>query len=342
VNVDTTITDIGTTRTLGRQGLTVSAIGLGCMGMSQDYGPADDGESMATIRHAMDLGVTLFDTSMSYGAGLNERLVGRAVAGRRDEIVLATKFGIVRDLPGDPARLDARPESVLRYCEASLTRLGVDHIDLYYLHRVDPEVPVEETVGAMAGLVAAGKVRHLGLSEMSVEEVRRAAATHPITALQYEWSVWWREVEDDVVPTARELGIGIVPFSPLGRGFLTGAVTPETFGPDDDRLPDQRFQGEHLARNQALLGEMRRLAAEYHVTPAQLTLAWVLSQGDDVVPIPGTRSRDRLGENVGAASISLSAADLDRLEAIVPRSAWSGDRHSFAVPRTARATRTTA
>jgi aryl-alcohol dehydrogenase-like predicted oxidoreductase len=338
VNVDTTITDIGTTRTLGRQGLTVSAIGLGCMGMSQDYGPADDGESMATIRHAMDLGVTLFDTSMSYGAGLNERLVGRAVADRRDEIVLATKFGIVRDRPGDPARLDARPENVRRYCEASLTRLGVDHIDLYYLHRVDPEVPVEETVGAMAELVAAGKVRHLGLSEMSVEEVRRAAATHPITALQYEWSLWWREVEDDVLPTARELGIGIVPFSPLGRGFLTGAVTPETFGPDDDRLPDQRFQGEHLTRNQALLGEMRRLAAEYHVTPAQLTLAWVLSQGDDVVPIPGTRSRDRLGENVGAASISLSAADLDRLEAIVPRSAWSGDRHSFAVPRTTRTT----
>jgi aryl-alcohol dehydrogenase-like predicted oxidoreductase len=325
------------TRTLGSRQLTVSAVGLGCMGMSQDYGPADDDMSIATVRQAIELGVSLIDTSMSYGAGQNERLVGRAIAGRRDEVVLATKFGIVRDKPGDDARLNARPENVRRYCEASLERLQVDHIDLYYLHRVDPEVPVEDTVGAMAELVAEGKVRHLGLSEMSVDEVSRAAAVHAITALQYEWSLSWREVEDDIVPTARRLGIGIVPFSPLGRGFLTGGLDPETLGADDDRLPDQRFHGEHLARNQSLLAKLTGLAGELGVTPGQLALAWLLAKGEDIAPIPGTRHAGRLAENAAAADIVLSPTDLERVEQTVPRPAWSGERHSFAVPRTTRA-----
>ncbi len=324
-------------RTLGAGGLTTSPMGLGCMGMSQDYGPADDDTSIATIQRALDLGVTLIDTSMSYGAGNNERLVGRAIAGRRDEVVLATKFGIRRDRPGEPARLDARPENIRGFCDASLSRLGVDHIDLYYLHRVDPEVPVEESVGAMAELVAAGKVRYLGLSEMEVTELERGAAVHPIAAVQYEWSLWWREVEDDVVPAARRLGIGLVPFSPLGRGFLTGSLTPDMFSSDDDRLPDQRFHDEHLERNLALVRELKSLAAEYGVTPAQLALSWLLAQGDDVVPIPGTRYPDRLADNVGAVKVSLSAADLARVERVAPRGAWSGDRHSFAVPRTSRA-----
>jgi aryl-alcohol dehydrogenase-like predicted oxidoreductase len=324
------------TRIFGGGRLAVSAIGLGCMGMSQDYGPADDDLSVTTIRAALDLGVTLIDTSMSYGAGQNERLVGRAIAGRRDDVVLATKFGIVRDRPGDPARLNARPENVRRYCDASLERLGVDHIDLYYLHRVDPEVPVEDTVGAMADLVAEGKVRCLGLSEMGVTEIERAASVHPITALQYEWSLSWREVEDDVVPAARRMGIGLVAFSPLGRGLLAGSVTPELFGPDDDRLPDQRFHGDHLRRNQSLLEKLGDLAAELGASPGQLALAWLLAQGEDVVAIPGTRHPARLTENARAAELVLSPTDLERIERAAPRLAWSGDRHSFAVPRTSR------
>ncbi|MBT2227633.1 aldo/keto reductase [Nonomuraea sp. NEAU-A123] len=322
-------------RTLGPEGLTVSAVGLGCMGMSQGYGPADDAESIATLHRAIDIGVTFWDTAMSYGRGHNEQLLGRALAGRRDEVVLATKFGIIRG--DDGVRVDGRPENVRAYCEASLARLGVDHLDLYYQHRVDPQVPIEETVGAMAELVAEGKVRHLGLSEASPGELERAAATHPISAAQYEWSLWWRDIEDDVLPTARRLGIGLVPYSPLGRGFLAGAVTTDTLGAGDFRLGDPRFQDDSLERNQALATEVRRLAAEREVTPAQLALAWLLAQGDDVVPIPGTRRATRLAENAGSADVVLSPADLDRLEAAVPRSAWSGDRQSFAAHRTVRA-----
>jgi aryl-alcohol dehydrogenase-like predicted oxidoreductase len=323
-------------RSLGNHGLTVSAIGLGCMGMSQDYGPADDEESVRVIQRAIDLGVTLIDTSMSYGAGHNEELVGRAVAGRRDKVVLATKFGIWRENRGDPPSLDARPERIRGFCEASLKRLGTDHIDLYYLHRVDPTVPVEESVGAMAELVAEGKVRYLGLSESSTDELERAAATARIAAVQYEWSLFWRELEDDVVPLARQLGIGLVGFSPLGRGYLTGKLKLSELGADDDRLPDQRFQGDHLAANDNGLAHLERMAADRGITPGQLALSWLLAQGDDVAAIPGTRSVARLAENAAAADVSLSAEDLAQLDAVLPRSAWSGDRFSYAVPRTSR------
>jgi aryl-alcohol dehydrogenase-like predicted oxidoreductase len=321
-------------RTLGPEGLTVSAVGLGCMGMSQGYGAADDTESIATLHRAIDSGVTFWDTAMSYGRGHNEQLLGRALAGRRDNVVLATKFGIIRG--DDGVRVDGRPENVRTYCDMSLARLGVDHIDLYYQHRVDPRVPIEETVGAMAELVAEGKVRYLGLSEASPDELERAAATHPISAAQYEWSLWWRDIEDDVLPTARRLGIGLVPYSPLGRGFLAGAVTTDTLGVRDFRLGDPRFQDENPERNRALVAEVCRLAAEREVTPAQLALVWLLAQGDDVVPIPGTRRVARLAENAGSAEIVLSSADLDRLEAAVPRAAWWGDRQSFAAHRTVR------
>ncbi|WP_030613096.1 aldo/keto reductase [Streptomyces sclerotialus] len=324
------------TRALGSHGLTASAIGLGCMGMSQDYGPADDSESVRTIQQAVDLGVTLIDTSMSYGAGHNEELVGRAVAGRRDQVVLATKFGIWREKQGDPPSLDARPDRIRTFCEDSLARLGTDCIDLYYLHRVDPTVPVEESVGAMAELVAEGKVRYLGLSESSPEELERAAAAAPISAIQYEWSLFWRELEDDVVPLARRLGIGIVGFSPLGRGYLTGKLKLEELGTDDDRLPDQRFQGDALATNNASLAELAKLSEELGITPGQLALAWLLAQGDDVAAIPGTRSPVRLAENVAAADVTLSPEVLERLDAVVSRSAWAGDRFSYAVPRTSR------
>ncbi|MEU4776722.1 aldo/keto reductase [Micromonospora sp. NPDC023633] len=328
---------VATARSLGGSGLTVFPVGLGCMGMSQDYGPADDDESIATIRHAIDHGVTMIDTSMSYGAGDNERLVGRALAGRRDEVALATKFGILREERDGPARVSARPEDVARFCDASLSRLNVDHIDLYYLHRLDPDVAIEETIGAMGELVTKGKVRYLGVSEIGPDDLKRAAATHPIAALQYEWSLWWRDPEDDVVPAARELGIGIVPYSPLGRGFLTSndlRTTDLTAG--DDRHLDPRLRGEHLERNSAALAQMRELAAETGTTPAQLALAWLLAQGDDIVPIPGTRSRARVAENVKAATLSLSDTDLARLEAVASRSAWSGDRQTFAPHRTSR------
>jgi aryl-alcohol dehydrogenase-like predicted oxidoreductase len=322
------------TRSLGAQRPAVSAVGLGCWGMSRVYGPADDRESIATLERALALGMTLLDTSMSYGGGHNERLLGRVLASRRDEIVLASKFGIVRDAHGP--RIDGRPEHVRGYCEASLERLGVDHIDLYYQHRVDPTVPVEETIGAMAELVAEGKVRHLGISEASAEELERAAATHSIAALQSEWSLWWRDIEDDVVPTARRLGIGLVPYSPLGRGFLTGTVAPETLTSQDLRRNDPRFHGDHAASNHALVSELKRLASERGVTPAQLALAWLLAQGDDVVPIPGTKRIDRLDENAAAADVTLSAAELDRLETVAPRSAWAGDRVAFGAHRTTR------
>ena len=313
---------------LGRNGLASSAVGLGCMGFSQAYGAADDDASTAAIHDALDRGVTMIDTAMSYGLGHNERLVGRAIAGRRHDVVLATKFGIVRDEHG--VRVDGRPESVQGYCEASLERLGVDVIDLYYLHRVDPEVPVGETIGAMAELVAEGKVRHLGVSEVNPGQLEQAAAVHPIAAVQFEWSLAWREPEDDVVPAARRLGVGLVAYSPLGRGLLTGALPTSPFPPGDFRASDPRFAGENLSRNRAAVRAMQRLADQRGVTPGQLALAWLLAQGPDVVPIPGSRNAARVAENTAAADLELSAADLAVLEAAAPRQAWQGDRTSFA------------
>jgi aryl-alcohol dehydrogenase-like predicted oxidoreductase len=315
-------------RTLGTEGLVVSAEGLGCMGMSEFYGAGDDAESIATINAALDLGVTFLDTADMYGPFTNEELVGRAIATRRDEVVLATKFGIVRT--DDPTNRSIRgdAEYVHRACDASLARLGVDHIDLYYQHRTDTGVPVEETVGAMAQLVEAGKVGHLGLSEAAPDTLRRANAVHPITALQSEWSLWSRDVEDGVVDTARQLGIGIVAYSPLGRGFLTGQITsPDDFPEGDFRKFLPRFRGESFANNIALVDRVRLLAEEKGCTPGQLALAWVLSRGDDVVPIPGTKRRTYLAENVAALDVELTPADLDALEAVFPVGAASGDRY---------------
>jgi aryl-alcohol dehydrogenase-like predicted oxidoreductase len=322
------------TRTLGPDGLVVSAIGLGCWGMSRAYGPVDDAESLATLNRAIDIGVTFLDTATSYGAGHNEGLLAQVVSTRRDEVVLASKFGILRDERGP--RVDGRPENVRGYCEASLARLGVDHIDLYYLHRIDPNVPIEDTVGAMAELVAAGIVRHLGLSEASAEALERAAATHTITAVQNEWSLWWRDIEDDVLPTARRLGIGVVPYSPLGRGFLTGAVAVDGFADDDLRRGDPRFLGKHGRRNQALLARVQQLARQLAITPGQLALAWLLAQGHDVVPIPGTKHIERVVENALAPDIVVSSDDLALLESYAPRDSWSGDRLAFAALRSKR------
>lgn len=303
--------------------------------MSQGYGRPDDNESLATLHRAIELGVTFWDTAQSYGAGHNERLLAKALAHRRDDVTLATKFGIVRDENG--VRLDARPQRVRSYCEASLARLGTDHIDLYYLHRGDPQVPVEETVGAMAELVDQGLVRYLGISECDAGQLKRAAAVHPLSAVQLEWSLWWRESEDDVIPAARALGIGLVAFSPLGRGFLAARVERGDLADDDFRRRDARFQGPSLARNTSVAGEVRRLAAELDITPAQLALAWLTSQGDGVIPIPGTKRIPRLEENAAAAAVTLSQADLERLETIAPRAAWAGDRDAFAAHRTTRA-----
>ncbi|MCW2636587.1 MAG: aldo/keto reductase [Blastococcus sp.] len=314
------------TRTLGTDGLVVSAIGLGCMGMSQSYGPADRAESLATVHRALDLGVTFLDTSDVYGSGHNEELVGEAVAGRRDEVQLATKFSLTHTDQG--VRIDGRPENVRACAEASLRRLKVDVIDLYYQHRVDPQVPIEDTVGAMAELVAQGKVRHLGLSEASAASIRRAVAVHPIAALQSEWSLWTRDLEGEVLGVARELGIGIVPFSPLGRGFLTGAITsPDDFGEDDFRRNNPRFQGEAFEANLRLVEAVRDIAVEKGATAGQLALAWVMAQGRDVVPIPGTKRRSYLEENAGAAAIELTADDLARLDAIAPPDVAVGGRY---------------
>jgi len=301
---------------LGNQGLTVARQGLGCMGMSEFYGPRDDAESVATIHRALELGVTLIDTSDIYGPHTNEQLVGRAIGDRREQVVLATKFGIVRDPADATARgIDGRPEYVKRACEASLGRLGLDHIDLYYQHRVDPETPIEETVGAMGELVAEGKVRYLGLSEAAPETIRRAHAVHPISALQTEYSVWAREPESEILPTLRELGIGFVPYSPLGRGFLTGKLRSlDELAEDDFRRYQPRLQGDNLEANIAIVEKIDALAAAKDVTPAQVALAWVHVQGEDLVPIPGTKRRRYLEENVGALEVELSAEDLAALD----------------------------
>jgi aryl-alcohol dehydrogenase-like predicted oxidoreductase len=321
-------------RNLG--GLQVAALGLGCMGMSQMYGAADRTESLATVRRALDLGVTFLDTSDVYGDGHNEELVGEAIAGRRDEVQLATKFSLRSNDRGG-TDIDGRPENVRACADASLRRLGVDVIDLYYQHRVDPTVPIEDTVGAMVELVQAGKVRFLGLSEASAASIRRAAAVHPIAALQSEWSLWTRDLEvpgpdgESVLDVARAHGIGIVPFSPLGRGFLTGAITsPDDFAADDWRRTHPRFTGEAFTANLRLVDAVRAAAEEKGCTAGQLALAWVLAQGEDVVPIPGTKRRSYLEENVGAVSVQLSAGDLDRLAGIAPPGIAEGGRYADA------------
>jgi aryl-alcohol dehydrogenase-like predicted oxidoreductase len=316
------------TRKLGEQ-LTVSAIGLGCMGMSQSYGPLDDDESTRTIHRAMDLGVTFIDTADAYGNGANERLVGAAIRDRRGDVVLATKFGLVPGPAGGTAtHVDARPERVRAACEASLSRLGTDRIDLYYLHRVDPNVAIEETVGAMAELVREGKVRFLGLSEAGPQNIRRAHATHPFAALQSEYSLWTREPEQTVFPVCRELGIGFVPFSPLGRGFLTGSVRDTTMLSDNDvrrRMP--RFERDNLARNLALVDRLQEVARRKKCTAPQLALAWVLAKGTGIVPIPGTKRRRNLEENVRAADVELTRDDIAELEAAFPIGVAAGTRY---------------
>jgi aryl-alcohol dehydrogenase-like predicted oxidoreductase len=317
------------TRTLGKSGLAVSALGLGCMGMSDFYGPSDEPQNLATLDRAIELGITFWDTSDMYGVGRNEELLGRALRGRRDRVTLATKFGVLRDPDGTFLGVDGRPEYVRQACEASLGRLGVDHIDLYYQHRVDPKVPIEETVGAMAELVREGKVRHLGLSEAAAGTVRRAAKVHPIAALQTEYSLWSRDLEDEILPACRENGVGLVAYSPLGRGFLSGQIQKvEDLTENDWRRSNPRFQGENFEKNLKLAESIRELAAKKGCTPAQLALAWLLAQGLDIVPIPGTRSQNRLLENAGATTVALSADDRAAIEAALPRNAAAGERYT--------------
>jgi aryl-alcohol dehydrogenase-like predicted oxidoreductase len=321
-------------RSLGRSGVEVSALGLGCMGMSEFYGPRDEAESIATIHAALDAGVNLLDTADVYGPFLNEELVGRAIRERRDEVVLATKFGIVRG--PDPATrgVSGRPEYVRSACDASLKRLGVDAIDLYYQHRVDPNTPIEETVGAMAELVRAGKVRHLGLSEAGAETLRRAVSVHPIAALQSEYSLWTRDVEAEVLPTCRALGIGFVAYAPLGRGFLTSRITRiDDLAPDDFRRNSPRFQGDNFTKNLELVRRIEQLAARKDCTPSQLALAWLLARGDDIVPIFGTKRRTYLLENLAALRVTLDSGDLRRLDEIAPQGVAAGERYPAAAMR---------
>ena len=315
-------------RVLGKQGLTVSAIGLGCMGMSDFYGPSDHATNLTVLNHAIDIGVNFLDTADMYGTGRNEQLLSEVLRDRRGEVVLATKFGIERAADGKVLGINATPEYIARACDASLKRLGVDHIDLYYQHRVDPKVPIEDSVGAMARLVEAGKVRHIGLSEASVNTIRRAVKIHPITALQNEYSLWTRDVESGVLPVCREFGIALVAYSPLGRGFLTGKIQKrEDLAAGDWRLSNPRFQDENFDTNLRLVEAVTAVASERGCTPAQLALAWLLHQGDDIVPIPGTRSASRLDENAGAATLELTAGELERIDGVLSSSAVAGKRY---------------